>query len=96
MDMCESTFGTGYQLPAWDDFVTVLGNCTLTGGLPYPCDTCAASEDCTEMFGTDTGQYWSSTSIDEGTAQYADFRDGGVDNTVKSIPISVRCMRNDL
>jgi hypothetical protein len=95
-NMCESTFGTGYRLPAWDDFTAVLGDCILVGGAPYTCDTCADSDDCTEMFGADTGWYWSSTSSDVASARYADFGDGDVDDTDKSTLGSVRCMRTEL
>jgi hypothetical protein len=91
-NMCESTHGEGYRLPAGDDYKAVLGNCS-DGGVPNTCDSCADSEDCTDMFGTDTNWYWSSTSFDIFSSRYADFGDGGVDDVAKDTVGNVRCIR---
>jgi hypothetical protein len=93
-NLCESTFGVDYRLPTGSDFAVLLGDCSDSdAGVPQPCDSCADSVDCTEMFGTDTGWYWSSTSFDNFSARYADFGGGGVGDTVKSTYGSVRCLR---
>ncbi len=95
VEICESEYGAGYRLPTRQEFVELLGNCdgdVLSGARGY-CDTCAASTNCTNMFGPDTRYYWSSSYIDS-NAWYAGFNVGSVYYVEKASPNDVRCVRS--
>jgi hypothetical protein len=92
-DLCESRLGAGYRLPTRDEFMDLLGTCSLDYDF-YMCDSCAESTNCTVMFGSDDGSYWSSSSDDTNAdiAWYASFN-GYVLGNEKTIVHNIRCLR---
>ncbi len=87
-----------YRLPTRQELVSLLGGCDadVRGGKAGPCNKCAESSRCSSMFGQDEGYYWSSSSYaaDPSNAWYVYFDDGYVNNGVKDVASSVRCVRS--
>jgi len=52
-----------WYLPSRDDLIAILGGCdsSVLGGDSGQCNSCAESETCSILFGTDEVRYWSST-----------------------------------
>jgi hypothetical protein len=77
----------------------LLGNCSLDYE-NYHCDSCAetganASATCTDMFGFDSGSYWSSSPYGASAdrAWYSSFN-GYVLGDEKTIVHDIRCVRS--
>lgn len=62
--------GLGYRVPQAAEYTGpsiaagILNNCVVSGpdSRDWDCDSCAASPDCSPLFGNDQGTYWTSTS----------------------------------
>lgn len=88
---------TDWHLPTRQEFIDVLGGCdaAILGGNAGLCNSCAASATCTELFGSDTDWYWSSSPYDPGGAWRASFRLGVVPvGDVGTDDGYVRCVRS--
>jgi hypothetical protein len=97
VDYCDGldTAGhTDWVLPSRDDFVTLLGACDAdvsSGGTGY-CDSCAASDSCGALFGSDAGWYWSSSPAETDYAWVAFFDSGYVVGYLATLDFNVRCV----
>jgi hypothetical protein len=84
-------------LPSRDDFIDLLGGCDsdVMSGIWGNCNSCAESEACGAMFGSDTDRHWSSspsTQFDS-CAWYVNFDNGYVDDGDVDSGRGVRCVR---
>ena len=80
---------TDWALPTKADFAEMLGDCD-----DDHCNTCAVSETCSALFGSDYGCYWSSTPMDLEHAASANFENGLIAGYPYTMYRSVRCVRS--
>jgi hypothetical protein len=99
VDYCAGLVRAGHDdwsLPAYDDFVSLLGDCDLdpVDQESSDCDTCFESDACRALFGdNETDWYWSSTTYGIDRAWGADLYDGSVKPYYLSFGNYVRCVR---
>ena len=92
----KSACPSGYRLPTRQEFVDLLGGCDseVRRGKYGDCNKCSESSNCSSMFASDTGWYWSSSPGDDYLAWDAYFNLGRVSRDIVSIDLNVRCMRS--
>lgn len=87
----------GYHLPTRQELMDMLEGCdydALAELSTGKCNTCQNSSDCTAMFGTDEGVYWSSTNYGSSNAWFFDFYGGVVTYRSQSNLYDVRCIND--
>jgi hypothetical protein len=86
-----------WRLPTRTEFVRLLEGCS--GQLLWAdpagghCNPCSDNANCSALFGTDVGLYWSSTPVDDAWAWATDFGTGELIGVEIADVASARCVR---
>ncbi len=84
-DYCESLGGNHeWRLPRRQDFINMVGGCDSNvmreSSLGGWCNSCARSDNCSALFGSDSRHYWSSSRSGSERAWRFDFKHGQMEN----------------
>jgi hypothetical protein len=92
----KSACPSGYRLPSRQEFVDLLGGCDsdVTSGGSGNCKNCSESGNCSGMFPSDTGWYWSSSPHVGDYAWGALFATGYVGRSPVGGGNRARCVRS--
>jgi len=92
---CEEMLGSEYRLPTGEEFAVLLEAPNGVDSLGKECDGNDGDTMCTDMFGRDSGRYWSS-SLGPGSqgAWFAEFNRGRVSSNLVYTYHNVRCVRS--
>ena len=91
----------GYRLPTRQEFIDILGNCDadVKNNKVGFCDTCESedansSDICTGVLGSDSGHYWTSSSVGGGYIWIVYLDTGEVTQYPTVASLYVRCVRS--
>ena len=98
-DYCDELSHGGYsnwRLPIRSEIIDTLGDCSsdVTYGWEGYCASCSSSPNCSAMFDSDNGTYWTSTETDDWDFWVASFAYGEISSQPDFWTAGVRCVRS--